>query len=148
MTRQWTVTIVYVVIDNIFTPGTKKKCDQKNDQKYGICTGCTVTVSKMSARLTGLDAAMDRNYIVCRNGQYFCVQDQKSEIEKIDQKYGTCTGCTVTVSKMSAHMNGIDAVMDNNYIVCRDGQHFLYQGLKNEIKKLTKKNMARVQVIR
>ena len=75
-----------------------------------------MTVVNKSAHMTRIGAAMDRNYIVCRNGQYFCTQDQKNEIKKIDQTYGTCTGCTVTVVKKSAHITRVRAAMDRKYI--------------------------------
>ena len=75
---------------------------KKNDQKCGACTRRTVTVAKKSAYMTRIDPAMDNNCIVWLFGQYFCVQDPKNEIKKIDQKYGACTRCTVTVAEKSA----------------------------------------------
>ena len=49
------------------------------------------------------------------------------------KNYGACTGCTVTVAQKSAYMTDIDPAMDNNYIICREGQGFVVQGPKNEI---------------
>ena len=45
---------------------------------------------------------MDNNYVVCRAGQYVCVQDPKNEVKKNDQNYGACTRGTVTVANKSA----------------------------------------------
>ena len=72
-----------MAIWTIFLCPGPKKWDQKNDQKYGACTRCTVTVAKKSAYMTRVDPAMDNNCIVWLFGQYFCVRAPKNEIKKM-----------------------------------------------------------------
>ena len=91
----------------------------RNSDTYLVVRNTYLVVRNTYLAVRHTQLAIRNTYLAVRNA-YLAVR--RYNHRKIDQQYGTCACCMVTVANKSAHMNRIDAAMDRNYIAWCVGQ--------------------------